>query len=307
MRDGFAQVLPEKPIKAVVLAGVVQSEATGVFMKDFQVKPEILAHERYEKEVNTYNDVATKLYKFSERVPRVNGIAATETFSGHHHVTIDGIDVELVSTGMQDQFFVWLPKQKVLVTPDLFDRDYSRTHYFQAKYHTAGVLDMIEQAKTFPAETLVPLHKYPVAGTANIEEYLSMYKDAIKLSHDQTIQLMNQGYGPDDIVRILKSPPHLRRFLSAVNDTLDWRVRSVFNSYLGWYSGKDTELHSMGPAEEADAVMKLVRQDSDVIVNEAREALDKNDDAWALKLSQYLIDSGRRAKDALVNPFFHFR
>ena len=241
------------------------------------------------------------------RIPRVNGIATTETFAGHHCVTIDGVDVEFVSTGMQDQFFVWLPKQKVLVTPDLFDRDYSRTHYFQAKYHTAGVLDMIELAKTFPAETLVPLHKYPVAGTANIADYLAMYKDAIKFSHDQTIQMMNQGYGPDDIVRILKSPPHLRRFLSAVNDTLDWRVRSVFNSYLGWYSGKDTELHSMGPAEEADAVMKLVRQDSDVIVNEAREALDKNDDAWALKLSQYLLDSGRRAKDALVNPFFHFR
>ena len=236
------------------------------------------------------------------RIQRVNAIAATETFGGHHCVTLDGVDMELVSTGMQDQFFVWLPKQKVLVTPDLFDRDYSRTHYFQAKYHSTGVLNMIEQAKTFPAETLVPLHKYPVAGTANIADYLSMYKDAIKFSHDQTIQLMNQGYGPDDMVRILKSPPHLRRFLSAVNDTLDWRMRSVFNSYLGWYSGKDTELHAMGPVEEADAVMKLVRQDSDVVVNEAREALDKNDDAWALKLSQYLLDSGRRAKDAMVNP-----
>ena len=239
---------------------------------------------------------------FYSRIPRVNGIATTETFAGHHCATIDGVDVEFVSTGMHDQFFVWLPKQRVLVTPDLFDRDYSRTHYFQAKYHTAGVLEMIELAKTFPAETLVPLHKYPVAGAANIAEYLNMYKDAIKFSHDQTIQLMNQGYGPDDMVRILKSPPHLRRFLSAVNDTLDWRVRSVFNSYLGWYSGKDTELHSMNPTEEADAVMKLVRQDSDVIVNEAREALDKSDDAWALKLSQYLMDSGRRAKDALVSP-----
>ena len=67
VRDGFGQVLPEKPIKTVVLTGVVQSEATGVFMKDLEVKPDILAHERYEKEVNTYNDVATKLYKFSER------------------------------------------------------------------------------------------------------------------------------------------------------------------------------------------------------------------------------------------------
>ena len=38
-----------------------------VFVKDLEVRPEVLAHERYEKEVNTYNDVATKLYKFSER------------------------------------------------------------------------------------------------------------------------------------------------------------------------------------------------------------------------------------------------
>ena len=67
MRDGFSQVLPEKPIKTVVLTGVVQSEATEVFMRDLEVKPEVLAHERYEKEVSTYNDVATKLYKFSER------------------------------------------------------------------------------------------------------------------------------------------------------------------------------------------------------------------------------------------------
>ena len=67
VRDGFAQVLPEKPIKAVVVTGVVQSEATEVFMKDLEVKPEVLAHERYEKEVNTYNDMATKLYKLSER------------------------------------------------------------------------------------------------------------------------------------------------------------------------------------------------------------------------------------------------
>ena len=239
------------------------------------------------------------------RIPRVNAIVATETFGGHHCVTIDGVDFEFVSTDMHDQFFVWLPKLKVLVMPDLFDRDYSRTHYFQAKYHTAGVLNMIELAKTFPAETLVPLHKYPVAGATNIAEYLTLYKDAIKFSHDQTIQLMNQGYSPDDMVRVLKSPPHMRRFLSAVNDTLDWRIRSVFNSYLGWYSGKASELHSMEPIEEADAVMKLVRQDSDVIVNEAREALDKKDDAWALKLSQYLLDSGRRAKEALVRICMH--
>jgi alkyl sulfatase BDS1-like metallo-beta-lactamase superfamily hydrolase len=235
------------------------------------------------------------------RLPRVDAISATEHFSGRHNVTLDGIDFEFVSTGAHNQFFIWLPKQKILVTPDLFDRDYSRTHYFQAKFNTPEMIKMIELAMTFPAETLVPLHKYPVAGSANIAEYLANFKDAIKFSHDQTIQLMNQGYYPDDMLRILKSPRHLSSFLYSANDSLDWRVRSVFNSYLGWFSGKASELHPMDPAEEADGVMKLVRQDSDVIVKQAEKALDEHDDAWALKLSQYLIDAGRRVKEAMVS------
>ncbi len=301
VRDGFRQVLPAKPIKTAVTMGVVQSDATKVFFDGLDEAPEVLAHEHYDYEVAAFNESATKMHKLTERMPRVEAIPTTETFSGHHSATIDGVDIEFVSAGVHDQFFVWLPKHKILVAPDLFDRDYSRTHYFQAKYHTAEAIKMIEQAASFPAETLVPLHKYPVAGSASIQEYLSSYKDAIKFSHDQTIQFMNQGYYPDDIVGLLKSPPpHLKRFLATVNDSLDWRVRSVFNSYLGWFSGKASELHSMDPADEADGVMRLVRQDSNTIVKEARQALDKHDDAWALKLSQYLLDAGRRVKEAMA-------
>ena len=42
-----------------------------------------------------------------------------------------------------------------------------------------------------------------------IQNMLTAYRDAIQFVHDQTIRYINKGYTPDELVEVVKLPPHL--------------------------------------------------------------------------------------------------
>ena len=88
---------------------------------------------------------------------------------------------------------------------------------------------------------LVPCHTRPVYGEHEIQELLTVYRDGISYTHDQTIRYMNMGLTADQMIPLilrnmpkrLKDHPYLQEFYG----TFDWSIRGIFNSYLGWFSG----------------------------------------------------------------------
>ena len=67
-----------------------------------------------------------------------------------------------------------------------------------------------------------------------------------------------------------------------------WSVKSIFNGYLGWFSGNPSELDPLSREEKAKRVLNLAG-DINVLIEDLRIAVSNNDMQWALELSDYLI------------------
>jgi len=79
-------------------------------------------------------------------------------------------------------------------------------------------------------------HGLPVIGAENVEQVLLNYRDAIQYVHDQTVRHMNKGLTPDQLVDVIRLPPHLEKFtpwMSEFFGTVRQAVRGIYRGYLG--------------------------------------------------------------------------
>jgi len=70
---------------------------------------------------------------------------------------------------------------------------------------------------------------------------------------------MNKGLYPDEITRKVVLPPYLAEhpFLQEFYGTVEWSVKGIFCNYMGWFSGKASELHPMERLEQSKALVEL--------------------------------------------------
>ena len=216
------------------------------------------------------------------------------TFRNELKINISGIEMELYHAPGEtdDQIFIWLPNHKSLMPGDNVYKTFPNLYTIRGTSHrdVKGWIDSLDHMKTFNPEFLFPSHTKPIIGKEVIQNVLNTYRDAIQFVHDQTIRLMNQGMYPDEIAEKIKLPesiadsPYLKEFYGTVR----WSVKSIFNGYLGWFSGNPAELDPLSREEKAKRILNLAG-DIDVMIDDLRLAVDKEDMQWALELSDYLI------------------
>ena len=216
------------------------------------------------------------------------------TFRNELKINISGIEMELYHAPGEtdDQIFVWLPNHKSLMPGDNVYKTFPNLYTIRGTSHrdVKGWIDSLDHMKTFNPEFLFPSHTKPIIGKEVIQNVLNTYRDAIQFVHDQTIRLMNQGMYPDEIAEKIKLPesiadsPYLKEFYGTVR----WSVKSIFNGYLGWFSGNPAELDPLSREEKAKRILNLAG-DIDVMIDDLRLAVEKEDMRWALELSDYLI------------------
>ena len=216
------------------------------------------------------------------------------TFRNELKINISGIEMELYHAPGEtdDQIFIWLPNHKSLMPGDNVYKTFPNLYTIRGTSHrdVKGWIDSLDHMKTFNPEFLFPSHTKPIIGKEAIQNVLNTYRDAIQFVHDQTIRLMNQGMYPDEIAEKIKLPesiadsPYLKEFYGTVR----WSVKSIFNGYLGWFSGNPAELDPLSREEKAKRILNLAG-DIDVMIDDLRLAVEKEDMQWALELSDYLI------------------
>ena len=108
-------------------------------------------------------------------------------------------------------------------------------------------------------EHLVPSHTRAISGQDEIYETLTAYRDAIQFVHDQTVQGINRGLTPDELVEAVKLPPHLagHPYLQEYYGKVEWSVRGIFDGYLGWFDGDAAALQPENPDTRAAAMASL--------------------------------------------------
>ncbi|UJJ32951.1 alkyl sulfatase dimerization domain-containing protein [Halopseudomonas maritima] len=218
----------------------------------------------------------------------------THTFSDQLSLNIAGIELELVHAPgeTEDQIFVWLPQKQTVLTGDNIYQAFPNLYTIRGTYYRdvkqwANTLDRV---RALGAEHLVPSHTRPVHGKAQIASLLTDYSDAINFVHDQTLRHMNKGLTPDQIVEAVTLPPHLASnpWLQEFYGKVSWSTRSVFDGYLGWFSGNPSELQPAPQQQQAEDMAALAGG-TDNLLNKAKDALAQGNAQWALVLSDHLM------------------
>ena len=216
------------------------------------------------------------------------------TFKDELKTSIAGVEIQLFHAPGEtnDQLFVWLPKHKTLMPGDNVYKTFPNLYTIRGTTHrdVKGWIDSIDHMKTFNAEFLFPSHTKPIIGKEKINEVLTIYRDGIQYIHDQTIRLINEGLYPDEIVELIKLPENLAKspYLFEFYGTVRWSVKSIFNGYLGWFSGNPSELDPLTRKERAVMISKLAGGD-EILFKELNAAVENKQMQWALELSDHLM------------------
>lgn len=220
----------------------------------------------------------------------VSTLRPTQTFDTRLDVTLAGVSLQLVHAPGEtdDQLLVWLPGRKVLLPGDNFYRAFPNLYTIRGTRHRdarrwAASLDAM---RALQAEVLVPSHTRPVIGRAAIDAALTDYRDAIRYVHDQTLRLMNQGLGPDDIAERIALPAHLAAspYLQPFYGKPGWSAKAIFGGALGWYGGDPADLQPLPPRAQAERLAELAGGPA-ALLDKLEAAVARQDWPWALQLS----------------------
>ena len=308
------------PIKAIIYTHNHGDHTFGAsyYVKSQKEKPQIIAHEDtdyyVQRIMGILNPIITtrSVKMFGTSLPEEHlinvGIGPNlsvsksptgyvkpdTTFSDSLKMNIEGIEFELYHAPGEtnDQIFVWLPKHKALMPGDNIYKTFPNLYTIRGTTHrdVKGWINSIDHMKTFEPEYLFPSHTKPILGKETIQEVMNIYRDAIQYIHDQTIRLMNEGLYPDEIADIIKLPEEIADspYLYEFYGTVRWSVKSIFNGYLGWFSGNPAELDPLSRKDKALRISELAGG-NEVLLEKLHLAVQDKDMQWALELSDYLI------------------
>ena len=229
----------------------------------------------------------------------------TKVFEDKLEFEVSGVKVILYHAPGEtnDQLFVWLPDKKVLFPGDNFYKTFPNLYTIRGTPYRdlAGWVKSLDMMRYLEPEYLIPSHTRPISGKDEIYQKLTTYRDGIQYVHDQTVRLMNQGMGPDEIAEKISLPKHLgdSPFLKEFYGSPEWSARNVFSGYLGWFDGNPSTLKPLPRIEEANNFISLVGG-WDNLFNLAEESFKKEKYQWTLQLTDYLLLSKPKDKKTTV-------
>ncbi|MBP0016843.1 MAG: alkyl/aryl-sulfatase [Cyanobacteria bacterium SBLK] len=208
-------------------------------------------------------------------------------------LNIAGLTLELIAAPGEsdDQLYVWLPEQKVLLCGDNFYRSFpylsSLRGYYQDPQQWILSLDKI---LTLQPKYLISGHALPISGSQKIKQTIRNYRNSIASIFEQTLAGMNRGLTPDELVQIVKLPPELAKkpYLQENFGSISWTVRGIYSHYLGWFDGNPTHLFPLSPLDNALHIARLTGG-KEQLWQATREAFEDGDDRWVLQLTDYLM------------------
>jgi alkyl sulfatase BDS1-like metallo-beta-lactamase superfamily hydrolase len=233
-------------------------------------------------------------------------LAPTHSFSGERQtLEIAGVTLEMVAAPgeTEDQLYVWLPEGRVLFSGDNFYGSWPNayairgTPYRDVRAWANANDTMLREG----AVAMVPGHTRPILGEAEVAQALTDYRDAINFVVDKTIEGMNLGLTPDELVGYVRLPENLasKPYLGEYYGNVEWAVRAIFQGYLGWFDGNPTNLFSLPPQEQARRMAALAGGQEELML-QARTALAQGDAVWAAQLADHLIALDPQGRDQKI-------
>ena len=192
----------------------------------------------------------------------------------------------------EDQIGVWLPEVRTFICADDLYKAFPNLYAIRGTpmRNARKWINSLDRIRTLRPQYLVPCHGTPISGEESVYEVLTAYRDALQYVHDQTVRYMNKGMHPQDIVGHIRLPDALAKdsYLQELYGTVEWSSRSVFDQYMGWFSGEAAELGALNKVERARGMVGLAGGPGG-LYEAARKALDEGRSRWALELASHLL------------------
>ena len=224
------------------------------------------------------------------------------TFDNELKLNIAGIAFEFFHAPGEtdDQIFVWLPEYKALFPGDNIYKTFPNLYTIRGTSHrdVNAWVNSLDAMIALKPKNIFPSHTLPFSGDSAIDT-LMIYRDGIQFVHDQTIRLMNLGMHPDEIIEKIELPsaiassPYMQEFYGTVR----WSVKSIFNGYLGWFSGNISELDPSSTFKKAHLISNMVGG-PDALFTELENAFANEEMQWVLELSDLLLAMDHRSAEA---------
>ena len=133
-------------------------------------------------------------------------------------------------------------------------------------------------------------HHWPTWGTQNVVKFLTEQRDLYAFLHDQTLRLLNQGYGPSEIAEMIEMPPgldaqwHTHGYYGTVNHD----VKAIYQRYLGWWDCNPAHYWQHPPEAAAARYVEAIGG-IDATVAKARQYADRGDLRFAAELGSHAV------------------
>ena len=211
------------------------------------------------------------------------------TFDQRLALRIGDLDVECIATPggeTVDACVVWLPQHRVCFISNLVGPMFPHFPNFNTlrgdKYRfVEPYLESVRSVRALQPEILVTGRNEPIRGAALIDACLGRLHDAVHYVHRATLDGINAGTDIFTLMREIQLPDHLR--VGQEYGRVSWAVRTIWESYLGWFRlHSTTELYPMHARDAFATVVDLVG--ADALVGRAREQLDAGEPVVALHL-----------------------
>lgn len=182
-------------------------------------------------------------------------IAPTKYVKGDEKITIDGVEFEFImapETEAPAEFMFFLPQFKALCTAELTNAALHNIYTIRgaeirdSKAWAYGIDKLIQEFGE-RTDIVFMTHHWPRWGNKECIEYLENQRDLYKYLHDQTLNLANQGYTPDEIGELVVPPAEIdtKWYSRGYHGTLSHNARGIFTRYLGFWDGNPSNLNKL--------------------------------------------------------------
>lgn len=154
-------------------------------------------------------------------------------------------------------------------------------------------------------EVVFAQHHWPKWGNARVLDFIEKQRDMYKYIHDQGLRLANEGFDMVEIGEMIQMPDSLAKewYNRGYYGSLNHNAKSVYNFYLGWFSGNPSTLYPL-PIVEASRKEVEYMGGAEAILEKAKKDFDKGEYRWVAQALNYLVyaePNNKQAKNLLAD------
>ena len=206
-------------------------------------------------------------------------------------LTIAGITLEIIHSPGEtdDQIIIYYQDKEVVFSGDNYYMRFPNLYTIRGTSYrdTYKWYKSVDEMRAYNPTYLVSSHGPYLSNKKEVQERLTIYRDAIQYIHDYAIRGANKGKTPDELVEEFVYPQFFKENfdLREQYGKVSWSIRNVYNGYLGFFDGKAVNLEPLSTKDRSKKLFKIIGSKSNLIAL-INEAIDDNELQWAAELGQ---------------------